>query len=94
MTRAVLNYYQSPEVVRALIEAGADINARSKSDSTILFQAAHDASNPNPEVIKILLEASADVYAKVYGDKTVLDYNLNDEIRKVINNYIMQRTGE
>ncbi len=94
LSRAVLNYYQSPEIVRALIDAGANVNAKTKSGSTILFQAAHDASNPNPEVIKILLEASADISAKILGGKTVLDYNLNDNIRKVIEEFITQRTGE
>lgn len=94
LSRAALSYYQNPEVVRALIDAGANVNAKSKSGTTILFQAAHDASNPNPEVIKILLEASADIYAKNFEGKTVLDYNLNDNIRKVIEEFITQRTGE
>ena len=94
LSRAVLNYSQSPEIVRMLIDAGADVNAKTKSGSTILFQAAHDASNPNPEVIRILLEAGADISTKILGGKTVLDYNLNDNIRKVIEEFITQRTGE
>lgn len=91
LTRAVLSYYQSPGVVKALTEAGANVNARSNSGNTILMQAAKDASNPKPEVIKILLEASADIYAKNSEGKTVLDYRLNDDIRKVIADYIKER---
>ena len=50
-------FYSSPEVVIALIEAGADVNARDSSKNSPL----HWASAENPAVVPVLLEAGAKV---------------------------------
>ncbi len=49
---------QNPEVIKVLLEAGADVNARTAADKTPLMFAAEN--NQNPEVIKVLLDAGAD----------------------------------
>ena len=49
--------YSSPEVVIALIEAGADVNARDSSKNSPL----HWASAENPAVVPFLLAAGAKV---------------------------------
>ena len=48
-------FYSSPEVVIALIEAGADVNARDSSKNSPL----HWASAGNPAVVPFLLAAGA-----------------------------------
>ena len=48
-------YYSSPEVVKELIQAGADVNARDSSKNSPL----HWASAENPAVVPVLLEAGA-----------------------------------
>ena len=48
-------FYSSPEVVIALIEAGADVNARDSSKNSPL----HWASAENPAVVPFLLAAGA-----------------------------------
>lgn len=60
---------QNPAVVKALLKAGAKVNARDKSGDTPLHQAA---INKNAEVVKVLLEAGADVHAKSVAELTPL----------------------
>ena len=48
-------FYSSPAVVKALINAGADVNARDSSKNSPL----HWASAENPAVVPVLLEAGA-----------------------------------
>ena len=61
----------NPEVIAALIKAGADIN-NSKNDhgGTVLMFAA--AANKNPEVTAALINAGADINAKANDGTTVL----------------------
>ena len=61
---------EDPAVVAALLEAGADVNARGISDRTPLHRAA--AGNENPPVIALLLRAGADVNARARGGRTPL----------------------
>ncbi|MGA2764667.1 MAG: ankyrin repeat domain-containing protein [Spirochaetia bacterium] len=51
-----------PEVITALLEAGADMEARDPYDSTALLWAA--INGQNSEVIVVLLNAGADAKAK------------------------------
>ena len=50
-------FYSSPAVVKALVKAGADVNARDSSKNSPL----HWASAENPAVVPVLLEAGAKV---------------------------------
>ena len=52
----------TPAAVRELIDAGADVNARTGSGNTPLHMAVF--SNPNPRVVKVLIEAGANVDAR------------------------------
>ena len=51
----------SPEVIRLLLKAGADVNAKDEYGNTPLHPAA---AGSTPEVISVLLKAGADVNAK------------------------------
>ncbi len=60
----------NPEVITALLGAGADVNARDKDGMTpLMFAAVH---NPNPEVASTLLAAGADVNARDKDGMTAL----------------------
>uniref|UniRef100_A0A0G4HI08 Uncharacterized protein n=1 Tax=Chromera velia CCMP2878 TaxID=1169474 RepID=A0A0G4HI08_9ALVE len=51
----------SPEIVKLLVEAGADVNATVGKDGLSVFHMA--ACSASPEVVKMLVEAGADVNA-------------------------------
>lgn len=78
----------SPEEVRNLIQAGADINAKGgREGQTALMFAAE--KNPNPEIVNILIQAGADVNAKGgWEGKTALMFaaenNPNSKILQVL----------
>ena len=48
----------SPEAIRILLKAGADVKAVNSIGMTALLYAA--MNNPNPEVVNILIEAGSD----------------------------------
>ena len=52
----------TPEGVRAALDAGADLEARTEGGLTPLMYAAR--YNENPEVVQVLLDAGADATAK------------------------------
>ena len=52
----------TPKGVRAALDAGADVEARTEGGSTPLMYAAQN--NPNPEVVLALLNAGADLEAR------------------------------
>jgi ankyrin repeat protein len=58
------------EMVKALLAAGADVNARDEREYTALM---HGVYNPDldrgfPEVVKALIDAGADIEAKIFYD--------------------------
>lgn len=55
------------EIVKALIQAGADVNARGSARKTPLFELTGD-----PELISVLVTAGADINARSYNDATPL----------------------
>ena len=67
----------NPEVITALLKAGAEVNARVEGGVTPLMIAAWH--NSNPEVITALLKAGADAKAKDKSGKTALDYAIEKE---------------
>ena len=58
----------NPDVITALLRAGADVNARDEDGGTPLHAAASE--NSNPDVITALLEAGADGSTKNNDGKT------------------------
>jgi ankyrin repeat protein len=93
MYAAMIN--QNPEVITALLKAGADIKARGKDGKTALLNAganlkARDSDgetalmyaatgNHNPEVIMAMLKAGANAKAKDNEGKTAFDYAQDNE---------------
>lgn len=72
-----------PDVVRQLIQDGADVNAKNKEGATPLMAAA--LQNPNPEALMALLEAGADAKAKDNEGRTALDYaRENQELKGLL----------
>ena len=59
----------NPEVIAALLKAGADVNVRAGGGRTPLHTAAKEA---NPAVVAVLLEAGADVDARTRDGNTPL----------------------
>ncbi len=60
----------TPEGVRAALDAGADLEARTEGGLTPLMYAAR--YNENPEVVQVLLEAGVDLEARDEDGSTPL----------------------
>ncbi len=77
---------ENPNVIKVLLDAGVDVNTRSRSRNTPLHWAV--AGNKNPNVIKVLLDAGADVNARNGDGGTPLHWaasqNENPEIINVL----------
>ena len=61
---------ENPDMIKVLLEAGLNLNARDKYGYTPLLRAAW--GNKNPDVIKTLLAAGADLKAKTKNGSTPL----------------------
>ena len=77
---------RNPEVITALAEAGADVNARDGNGVTPLMSAV--SYNSNPEIITALVNAGADVNARNNQGSTPLMFaagrNSNPEVIKTL----------
>ena len=58
-------------MIAALLNAGADVNARTNNGMTVLMYAAEGMANP--ENVRALLKAGADPKAKDKSGRTALD---------------------
>lgn len=67
----------SVEVVKLLIDAGADVDARSEKGTTALMLAAKNSKGV--DVINLLLEKGADVNARDDKGNTALTYATNKD---------------
>ncbi len=77
---------ENPNVIKVLLDAGVDVNTRSRDGSTSLHWAV--AGNKNPKITNVLLDAGADVNARSRGGDTPLHWassqNENPEIINVL----------
>ena len=86
---AVMN--SNPSVTRALIEAGADVDARKEGGVTPLHAAA--AYNSSLSVIRALIEAGADPAARDDDGRTPFDYVKGNEALKGTVAYRLLKEG-
>src|SRR5436190_1614266 len=68
------------ETIKQLLDAGADVNARSNDDDTALMLAA-DKGKGHAEIVKLLLDAGADVNAKNNWGDTALTLAVRNDCR-------------
>jgi hypothetical protein len=73
--RTALMYAQSPEMIAALLDLGADPNARSETGLTPLMRVVW--SRDEPESARRLLTAGADINAQDQSGETPLGYSLS-----------------
>ena len=69
------------EVVKILIENGADVNAKNNDNSTALIEAAISG---NYETVKLLIENEADINIKNNDGKTALDFAEENDYKNII----------
>lgn len=69
--------------LKALIDAGADVNVRDDSGMSPLMWAANDAFS---NTIQVLLDAGTDIDAKDFKGRTALDLSRYDNIRELLFN--------
>ena len=86
-------YNKNPQVIKILIKAGSDIEARTSSGYTALMAAAN-IDPPNIEAVKVLLNAGADVMAKDSKGNTALDHARNDSVKELLREAMRRRTSK
>ncbi|HYP09672.1 MAG TPA: ankyrin repeat domain-containing protein [Bryobacteraceae bacterium] len=75
--------YGPPALVRALLDAGADVQARDVRGMTPLMYAVTSESQ-NPEIVRMLLAAGADASAKSSRGETAIDWALKFRNRETL----------
>lgn len=70
------------EMVKLLIEHGANVNAADEEGNTPLMEAA---KNGNKEMVALLIDKGADIQAKNREEKIALDLTANDTIIDLLN---------
>ena len=72
------------KILRMLIEAGADLNAKDDSGETALMYAAY---YDDPEAVEVLLKAGAETDIKDEDGKTAYDMIEDQSIRDIFHRY-------
>ena len=80
-------YNAKPEIIKYLIDSGADVNARDQDKMTPIMWASLD--NANPKTLEILVQAGADINARAKNGKTAIYFaiagkNTVDIIKKMV----------
>jgi hypothetical protein len=70
------------DFIKVLIDAGFDVNHKTKKGTTVLMAAAEN--NTNAPVIKVLIDSGADLYAKDEEGLTVIDYARKNSNTRVL----------
>jgi ankyrin repeat protein len=90
-TALMLGTYEGEiEIIKLLVEAGADVNARDNKGKTVLMYAIEGYAGDEAENIKYLIEKGADVFARNAEGKSILKLALeeeNEEIIKLLKSY-------
>ena len=73
-----------PDVLKVLIDAGADVNTANDNGVTALMNAARDE---DIEKVRLLLHAGADVNAKDKEGETAWDKTSDDDIEDLLVGY-------
>ena len=76
----------TPENLKVLLDAGADVNARYADGRTVLMRAADEGT---PEDLKVLLDAGADASMEDSDGKTAWDLAQDNEKLKGTDAYWM-----
>ena len=69
------------EVIRTLLDAGADVNAKDEDGMTALMYSVWE-DTPNVEVIDTLLDAGAEVGMKDHEGKRAIDHAQANELTR------------
>ncbi len=77
-----VNDIGNAEIVKLLLQAGAEVNARTQNGLTPLMIAAK--VNRNPEIAQLLLQAGAEVNAKDKAGQSALDYAVASRNSKIV----------
>ena len=78
------------EVVKFLVENGADVNTSDDYGKTILMSAV---SNGDKEIVEFLLDAGANTSAKDEKGRTVFDYTNSEALKTLLRAYSRSRNA-